>query len=223
MLETLRKLQDKIDSRILRERVLILLTLIAFIFMAWSLIVQSRFDKRIKEAHAQSDALTQQNTAVKTQIAAATQMLANDPNKPKKAQIEQLQSDIKNLDDNLQQASQNLIKADLLPQALQDVLQKTSQVTLLEVNTLPVEELQLGQSENKDAKKVEVSAGVYKHVVELKVKGSYSQVLELLVSLEKLQWKFYWQSLEYNVDHYPVAEIKLRVFTLSSEEGLFGV
>jgi MSHA biogenesis protein MshJ len=41
--------------------------------------------------------------------------------------------------------------------------------------------------------------------------------------LERLPWRFYWQDLNYSVDHYPNAEVILRVYTLSSEEGLFGV
>ncbi len=139
-----------------------------------------------------------------------------------------MQADISGLENQLQSVSQNLIKADQLPQALQEVLEKTSQLTLLEVKTLPAKELQfvaLTTEKNTQPAAVseETSAGVFQHVVELRVSGSYSQVVQLLIALEHLPWRFYWQSLDYNVDHYPNAEVILRVYTLSSEEGLFGV
>ena len=51
----------------------------------------------------------------------------------------------------------------------------------------------------------------------------FNQVVQFLVALERLPWRFYWQDLNYSVDHYPNAEVILRVYTLSSEEGLFGV
>jgi MSHA biogenesis protein MshJ len=227
-LDALIKLQEKIDARIIRERALIFLTALAFVFMLWNFVVQSSIDKHTQETRTQLDLLATQRTAMQTQIAAATQSLLNDPDKQKKAQITQLQTDIGGLENQLQRVSQNLIKADQLPQALQEVLEKTSQLTLLEVKTLPAKELQfvaVTAENNAQPAPVseETSAGVFQHVVELRVSGSYSQVVQLLVALERLPWRFYWQGLDYSVDHYPNAEVILRVYTLSSEEGLFGV
>jgi MSHA biogenesis protein MshJ len=227
-LDALIKLQEKIDARIIRERALIFLTALAFVFMLWNFVVQSSIDKHTQETRTQLDLLATQRTAMQTQIAAATQSLLNDPDKQKKAQITQLQTDIGGLENQLQRVSQNLIKADQLPQALQEVLEKTSQLTLLEVKTLPAKELQfVAVTAENNAQPAPVSektsAGVFQHVVELRVSGSYSQVVQLLVALERLPWRFYWQDLNYSVDQYPNAEVILRVYTLSSEEGLFGV
>jgi len=227
-LDSLIQLQEKIDARIIRERALIFLTALAFVFMLWNFVVQSSIDKNTQATRAQLELLATQRTAMQTQIAAATQSLLNDPDKQKKAQITQLHADISGLENQLQSVSQNLIKADQLPQALQEVLEKTSQLTLLEVKTLPAKELQfvavtaLNNAQPAPANE-ETSAGVFQHVVELRVLGNYSQVVQLLVALERLPWRFYWQDLNYSVDHYPNAEVILRVYTLSSEEGLFGV
>lgn len=227
-LDSLIQLQERIDARIIRERALIFLTALAFVFMLWNFVVQSSIDKKTQATRAQLDLLATQRTAMQTQIAAATQSLLNDPDKQKKAQITQLHADISGLENQLQSVSQNLIKAGQLPQALQEVLEKTSQLTLLEVKTLPAKELQfvavttLNNAQPAPANE-ETSAGVFQHVVELRVLGNYSQVVQLLVALERLPWRFYWQDLNYSVDHYPNAEVILRVYTLSSEEGLFGV
>lgn len=229
--EFLISLQEKIDARVMRERALILLTGCAFIFMLWNFIVQSSIDKKTQETRASLATLATQRTALQTQISATTQSLLNDPDKQKKEQIEQLKTDISGVENQLQSVSQNLIKAEQLPQALQEVLQKTEQLTLLEVKTLPAQELQFIQvspeaasaAQQPTAAVEEPSAGVYQHAVELRVSGNYSQILHFLVALERLPWRFYWQSLDYSVDHYPNAEVILRVYTLSSEEGLFGV
>jgi MSHA biogenesis protein MshJ len=227
-LDALVQLQEKIDARIMRERVLIFLTVLAVVFMLWNFVVQSSLDKKAQEIRTQLGLLATQRTTLQTQIAAATQSLLNDPDKQKKAQITQLQTDISGLENHLQSVSQNLIKADQLPQALQEVLEKTAQLKLLEVKTLPAKELQLvSVTTPANAPPVavseETSAGVFQHVVELRVSGSYSQVVQFLAALEQLSWRFYWQSLDYEVEHYPNAEVILRVYTLSSEEGLLGV
>jgi MSHA biogenesis protein MshJ len=227
-LDSLVQLQEKIDARIMRERILIFLTALAFVFMLWNFVVQSSVDKKAQEIRTQLGLLATQRTTLQTQITAATQSLLNDPDKQKKAQITQLQTDISGLENHLQSVSQNLIKADQLPQALQEVLEKTAQLKLLEVKTLPAKELQLVSVTTPTnappvAASEETSAGVFQHVVELRVSGSYSQVVQFLEALEQLPWRFYWQSLDYEVEHYPNAEVILRVYTLSSEEGLLGV
>jgi MSHA biogenesis protein MshJ len=227
MNERLKNIQEKIDARVIRERALIFLTALAVIFMLWNFLVQSTFDAQILETQSKLDAITAQRTTMQTQVAAITHNLLIDPDKQKKAQVEQLQTDIRELDNQLQSVSQNLIKADDLPQALQEVLQKTRQLTLLEVKTLPAKELQFAPVVTTVAGQAHVieenKAGVYQHIVELRVLGSFSQVLQLLIALEHLPWRFYWQSLDYSVVHYPNAEVILRVYTLSSDEGLFGV
>ena len=229
IIESLKKWQEKIDERVIRERALIFLTLLAAIFMLWNFLIQSHFDQAANNLHEQLSALASERTALQTQVAAATQILLNDPEKEKKSQVTQLQADLEGIETKLQNLSQSLIKADQLPLALQQVLQKTSQLTLLEVNTLPVRELQLvaegepvanaGMKSKADA----TSAGVYEHAVEIRVAGTYSQVVQFLMALEQLPWRFYWQSLDYKVVQYPNAEMTLRVYTLSAEEGLFGV
>jgi MSHA biogenesis protein MshJ len=222
----LQQLQEKIDARIMRERVLIFLSAIALVYLAWSFIIQTPIDKKTQATQEQIDTQVKQNEATTTQIAALTQALLNDPTRIKQAQIEQLQKDVAAAEAKLQSASQHLIKAEQLPQALQDVLQKTAQLTLLEVATLPAHELKLVTADSIDTKNVAANfqdAGVYEHVVELRVSGNYFQVLNFLTALEALPWRFYWQRLDYTVLQYPNAEIILRVYTLSSEEGLLGV
>jgi len=222
------KIQEQIDARVLRERVLICLSAIAVIFMLWSLTVQAIIDKKMLSVRAQLEALAKQQMATQTQIAAATQNLLNDPNRQKTTQITQLQNDIEQLESQFNKAAKVLIKADQLPRALEDVLRKAQAISLVSVKTLPVQELQFIPTQvvnvaSLPGKNDASSIGVYKHGVELRVAGSYAQIRQLLIDLERLPWRFYWQDLTYAVKTYPDAEMTLRVYTLSSEEGFWGV
>jgi len=228
--EQFKKWQELIDARVMRERALIFMCMLAAVFMVWSFVIQAPFDKKRLELESKIAASETEQRNLQVQIAAVTQSLLNDPARTKKAQITQLESDIAGVDSQLQSVSQRLIKAEQLPLALQDVLSKAERVTLLEVNTMPAMELQLtqlsesGQSSSAPSQQSQPqNAGVYMHAVELKLAGNYAEVLQLLKSLEQLPWRFYWQTLDYKVVQYPNAEILLRVYTLSSEEGLLGV
>lgn len=220
------QLLEKIDGRILRERVLIFLTLLALFFLLWNFLVQSTFDRERDALQAETAKIASERQTLETQMSTLTLAMASDPAIAKNNNIRQLNADIADVEARLSGLSQGLISAELLPKVLEEVLQRTSSVKLLQVRTLAATELQLvtatsdATGENKPAAG---GTGVYKHGVLIRVAGNYSQLIQLMTEIEALQWKFYWESLDYTVKQYPHAEIDIRVFTLSSEEGLLGV
>lgn len=220
------KIAEQIDSRVLRERVLIFLTLLALIFLVWDLLVQGGIDRKQKNLQAETAKLATEQQNLQAQLSTLTIAMASDPAIAKKNEIGALNASISEAEARLAGLSQGLISAELLPKALEDVLQRTASVKLLQVRTLAATELKLTtvKSDPTGAVKTEVrGAGVYKHGVLIRIAGNYSQLIQLMAEIEKLGWKFYWESLDYTVSEYPNAEIDIRVFTLSSEEGLLGV
>jgi len=219
-------LLEKIDARVFRERVLIFITLLALIFLVWNFTVQAKFDRARDSLNAEAEKITTEQRTVETQITTLTMAMASDPAIAKATDIRKLNSDIAEVEARLSGLSQGLISAEQLPKVLEDVLHRTVKVKLLQVRTLAAAELQLvtavPATNNQDAP-VSGGTGVYKHGVLIRVAGSYSQLIQLMTEIEALQWKFYWESLDYTVKQYPNAEIDIRVFTLSSEEGLLGV
>ena len=226
MLPVLEKLQEKIDSRVLRERVILFVTALAIVFMLWNLVVQSRFDLKTTALRADLDKIAAERKQTETQITAFVMAAASDPAILKKNEITALKQQIAEVENKLSGLSQGLISAEELPKILEEVLLRTASVNLLAVKTLPASELMLTTVDTTapdDAKEIQQGTGVYKHAVVIKVSGSYPQLVQLLTAIEALEWKFYWEGLDYKVTQYPEAEILIRVFTLSSDEGLLGV
>lgn len=223
------QLMEKIDSRILRERALIFLTALAVIFVLWNFLIQAKFDRERAALNSQQTQIATEQKSQESQIAILTQTMASDPAIAKKNEISRLTTNIEEIELQLSGLSQGLISAEQLPKVLEEVLLRTSSVKLLQVRTLPATELQLaastpaGGGEQGGAVNNEGGTGVYKHGVLIRVAGSYSQLIQLMKEIENLEWKFYWESLDYTVEQYPNATIDIRVFTLSSEEGLLGV
>ncbi len=222
----IKDLFEKIDSRILRERILIFITLLAVVFLLWNFLVQANFDRDRKALQAEADNIASEQRSLETQINSLAMAMASDPAIAKHNEIRKLNTDIDVVETKLSGLSQGLISAEQLPKVLEEVLLRTASVKLLQVRTLAASELQLasGVSDAKDEGKIHASGtGVYKHGVLIRVAGNYAQLIQLMTEIEALQWKFYWESLDYTVKQYPNAEIDIRVFTLSSEEGLLGV
>lgn len=221
----LTNLMEKIDSRILRERILIFLTLLAAIFFIWNFLFQAKYDNQRTALKSQQTQIITEQRNSESQLATLTQSMASDPAIAKKNEIDALTRKIEAIEAQLSSMGQGLISAELLPKVLEEVLQRTSKVKLLQVRTLPATELQLA-AVNTGVNNPQQNAngtGVYKHGVFIRVAGSYSQLIKLMQEIENLDSKFYWEALDYTVNQYPEATIDIRVFTLSSEEGLLGV
>jgi MSHA biogenesis protein MshJ len=233
----IQQLMEQIDSRVLRERALIFISLLAVIFILWDLLLQSTIDQTGKKLQAEQAQLLSDQQALDTKIATLTLAMASDPAIGKRKEIEAFATKISAIETQLAGMSQGLISAEQLPQVLQDVLARTQSVTLLQVRTLTATEIQLSsvsgmgvvdssvatQEKAATASAAPTGTGVYKHSVLIRVEGNYSELVKLLQDIEALPWRFYWESLDYTVSQYPQAEIDIQVFTLSSEEGLLGV
>jgi MSHA biogenesis protein MshJ len=254
LIQYYQKAAEWIDAKPLRERALIGLSLLALVFLVWTLLIQAAPDARKKELNTQLSQLQNDQKASQDQLSVLTSAMAAGPAKVKQAEIGQLESELAQIESRLSEVGQGLIAADQLPRILQSVFEKTNGLELVEIQTLaatemmitqvqPVETTQASSSSSAssaaNAAELAVSgiidsnaasretkpqgSGVYKHGVVLRLRGDFFHILALIKALENLQWKFYWESLDYVVTDYPQAEIELRVFTLSSEEGLLGV
>ena len=238
----IQQLMEQIDSRVLRERALIFISLLAVIFILWDLLLQSTINQTGKKLQTEQAQLLSDQQALDTKIATLTLAMASDPAIGKRKEIETFATKISAIEAQLAGMSQGLISAEQLPQVLQDVLARTQSVTLLQVRTLTATEIQLfsvsgmgvsgmgvsgsggaEQEKSTTAPAAPTGTGVYKHSVLIRVAGNYSELVKLLQDIEALPWRFYWESLDYTVSQYPQAEIDIQVFTLSSEEGLLGV
>jgi len=64
---------------------------------------------------------------------------------------------------------------------------------------------------------------IYKHGIELTLQGSYLDVLRYLAAIENIGVRFFWERVEYQVEQYPLGEVSIEVFTLSTQEQLLDV
>lgn len=230
MRDKLLELSEKVDSYSLRERVLLLFCVLAVLIGIWQLAFEMPQERQRTQLEEKLTKISSDQDAQAAQIAALTSAYASGGQKELLAERDALQLQLEILDKELSELSHGLVSAEQLPQILQDVLVSTTQLKLIRVKTLPVEELllqaisdQVAVDSAAETSATEVSTGVYKHGVTLKVSGSYFELTEFLQTLEGLEWRFYWDRLDYTVTEYPRAEIEIRVYTLSAEEGLLGV
>lgn len=209
-----------------REKALLLLSAVVVLYLLFSLLAFSPLDKRQEQLTQDRDQEQQKVSTLSVEMASYAQALTTDPDLAKKAQLRGLENQLQALDQSLVEASVGLVAADQLPKLLQEVLEGMNALQLQEMKTLPVEELLLSGEQVDDGlidERVNQDAvGVFKHGVEVVFSGKYFDVVAYLKVLEGLKWRFYWDVLDYEVTDYPAAQVRLRVYTLSTEVGAFG-
>ena len=55
------------------------------------------------------------------------------------------------------------------------------------------------------------------------MEGRYFDIQAYLESIETLPWQFYWKKFSYRVIDYPMAEVEIELYTLSTSPAFMGV
>jgi MSHA biogenesis protein MshJ len=213
------KIRDRLDALQPRERNIVLILSLVVVAFLWDQLCYSPLQRSAAQASEKITTVTNQLTTAGNKLSALAQPGSNPAGVLRDRQ-QQLKIAIKQLDGTIEQLTGNLIPAKKMVQVLEDVLHQSSSLQLIKVKNLPVRKLMVaGVAENL----VDETSGVYLHAVELELRGSYFETLAYLRALESLPWQVIWDQLQYRVDDYPQAVIRLRINTLSASAGLLGV
>lgn len=219
-MEALKPYIEKFEALSQRERGLVLVVALIVIYGLWSLIIGSAQTAEFSSLRAQVVQIENDLQSQATQLKSLQQKQSEDPDAELRRQLAQSRLDLQRIDDQLAQLSIGLIAASDLPKVLENVLLQTNALELKSLQTLPVEQLRLSDSE-VDAN-ADIVTGVFKHRVKIALVGNYFDVARYVKALEELEWRFFWADLHYTVRTYPDAIVELEVYTLTTERGNFG-
>jgi MSHA biogenesis protein MshJ len=226
------QLKNRFESLAVRERCLLVGAVAAVIYLVadFALLHPLRGQKQILEARQRI--AKQELQTSEAELTVLSSVTKKDPNLELQRNLQELQKKLRQLDSRLDTLSTGLVAAEKLPQVLHYVLRESGLaggggLTIASMATLPPEEMLLSkETAEPAAAAVQTSpeldaVKIYKHAVSLKLEGDFVSTVRYLQALEQGQWRFYWDSLKYQVTLYPRAQMQLKVFTLSSQRGVF--
>ena len=202
-----RRVAERIDAASLRERVLIFLALTGILVFAVNAAVIAPMrvtQKRLTAEAAQREAELQ---AVQTQIARMVQGAALDPNAANRARLAALRGEVAQLDARIAQEEHRFTPPERMRAVLGEMLQRNKGLALVELNSLPVAPIGGAGTAGNTA--------LYRHGIEFSVTGTYLDLYEYLRALERLPTQLYWGRAELITGEYPMATLKLTIYTVS--------
>ncbi len=229
----------KFDALVLRERVLVALTLVAALWMVWDFALQVPIDKsRSDIANGLSNTKAKLAAAVQEQRL-LSESTTKDPDILLRAEQQALQAELAVLETELREAIARFVAPQKMPALLAELMRQHQGLSFKRVTRLPSEPLAASISQELLATTAEVdpvdnsdaidggdikpNPSLYRHPIELEFEGSYFDVLAYLAALEQSSWRLNWRSLEYQVDEYPLARVTIRLDTLSRRKEWLGV
>ena len=211
----------------LREKYLIIgAAAVAVLFIGHSVWIEPG---QIQTARLKKDIAQQQNDMEQLRLQLTTLAQNNkDPNAANREALQALRQQLSDTARELKTFEGVLVAPTQVPALLQTLLNRHRGLTLMTLKTLPPEPLvkPAGKSDGKEPAKPAVSQGsstapeenIYKHGIELRVTGSYHDLLAYVAELEASPQKLLWGNMILSVSKdQPGSELTLTFYTLSLE------
>ena len=205
---------SRIDAMSLRERALIFITLlVALYFLAVNVL--------FGPLNVEKDKLQlqlNQKRAETQELEAQVQALAGvreEPDAAKRNRLEVLQENLQSMDAELLKVTSGLVPPKEMARLVEQMLLRNHGLQVMKVESLPAKLLleAVGTS----------GPLVYKHGMQIEVKGRYLDVLRYLKTLENLPWKVFWGKVTLKTENYPDSRVSLLIYTLSTQEAWIGL
>lgn len=212
-----RQYAAKFDALSIRERSLILITLLVVVcYLWWYLYAMQQLENR--------KSLIQQNTAIENEILLldntsnqiATR-IKEGVNKPKLLQLDQLQDELDRVKQQLQQKTLELIEPEDMFELMQKMIFKDSKLKLTGLKRKAVSPAFKPESDD------EQQAEIYRHVMQINFQGSYLDILNYIKNLEALEWKLIWDRISLKLEEYPMISVEIEISTLSDSQQWVGL
>jgi MSHA biogenesis protein MshJ len=208
------KFQERYESLTTREKIIVVTALLAMLWSVWDGVFYQPVAAKQKSLQQQ---LVNLNTQIESQQRIATELENSgnkDPNADKQKKLADLKAQYSRLQEQVMLGSKKFVPPQLMANALSDMLKQNHQLKLIKLESLPPTTLLEAQQQLQP---------IYKHGLEITFVGNYADTINYLEALEALPWAIVWDNLEYKVKEYPVAEVTIRVVTLSFDKVWLGV
>ena len=151
--------------------------------------------------------------------------LATDPSRELRNQLNARQQRLERLDQQIADTTGQLIAPTAMVALLRNILaaQESLELQALELQTPTPVFAPDAPEQSSQEPQAATEPLLYAHDVELRIKGSYLDVLNYLQRLEAMDERLGWIRLEYSSGDWPSGEAVIRVQTLSLDQAWLGV
>jgi len=211
--------RDKVGALSLRERAIVFAAAALLLVSLVSEVLLAPLHAKRKILSAQVVQQQEHMKALQAQLQNLLQARRDDEQSPLRMRREQLGQQLQEQAGYLEERREHLVAPGKMAEVLGRVLHENQRVQLVELKTLPVG--LLIEKQTGDAVQPAAADGqrqIFRHGVQVTVRGSYLDLLGYASALEKLPTRMYWGEASLSVERYPDAVLTLTMYTLSLDQ-----
>jgi len=228
------RLSTRIEGMAQRERMLSFAAAAALLLFGAQMAVLGPLARKQDQLRAASAQQVSRVAAINDDIARLVAANAQDPNEAMRLKLNAVRADTLRLSDQMRTMEKGLVPAERIAPLLESILRANGRLQLVSLRTLPVDtvdgaspDANPGAATIKPAAQPDAAApaGVasatapgavlYRHGVELTVRGNYLDMVDAMGALESLPTQLFWGRAQLDVEDYPNARLTLTLYTLS--------
>ena len=207
----------QLDQRTPRERVMLLVAMMAVLLLGGNALVLEPADNTRKKTESEIQNVETEIKLLRTETQLVKELAKQDPDQSSRMQITQLRRQIEDLETQLQKRLITLVPPQRMPGLLKEMLRKQPGLKLIALKNLePAPILPKVEGEESPPE-------LYRHTLRMELDGQYLSLLKYLKSLEALSKQVFWDLLMVETQGYPHLKVELQIHTLSLSEDLIGV
>lgn len=217
MKEQLQRLATRVDALSLRERVLLFGAIAAlYVFLMYFFGLGPMF---ARQELLRTQIVQQQNNlaGIDAEIGDKVRAAQVDPDAPTRERIAAVRAQLDGLATSLRAMQNGLVPPERMAPLVEAILRANGRLQLVSLRTLPVEPV-MGAAKPQAAGTAAAdkpAALLYRHGVEVTVRGNYLDMIGYMGALESMPTQLFWGAARLEAETWPSSRLTLTLYTLS--------
>lgn len=217
---SLTKIGVRIDTLTLRERALIFFSTLAVLFFVANSLVLTPMFKSNQQYEQLLSARQAQAQQLEMQMQSALNSGQSDVDAEQNLRLKALRAQLMQHDPAQGGATRKLIPPTEMVTLVEQILSHNRALQVIHIENLAPESLDGSGSSTPTANTP--ATGIYRHGMQIELRGRYVDIVNYLHELEALPWKMYWGRFTLLAEDYPNSRMTLIIYTLSLRPGWMG-
>lgn len=201
---------ERVDSATLRERAMLFgVSALILLFVANATLIKPLRDTQ-RRLGADIVQRERELRTVQSELQRLAQTRDADPDAQNRKRAAELRAELAELDAKIAGEQKRFTTPQRMRTVLEEMLERDKRLRLVDLKTLPITDLAASQGQ--------AGRRVFRHGVELTLAGGYLDLHAYLRALESGSSQLFWGKAEMSVTGYPVATLKVTVYTLSFDQ-----
>lgn len=205
LLDTWQRLTQRLNARTTRERVILCCAVLVIGYALADQFLLAKQIHKLRDASRQNTQLEQEIKQLRLQEETLRILLQSNPNAPWLQQQKAYRQEIGKLDQKIAEIDSTLVQPGQITLLLKDLLKSHSKLAITGLRLLPPEPITdsagnaartaAPQSAGRGREAAAPQALLWRHNIEITLRGNYLDILGYVEDLENLPWRFSWSKL----------------------------